>query len=187
MHQIRYEDCKDTAQARDWLEKMANVEAQDESDSGGGLPGPIVWRDKTFSTYDKALEYLEKTYRPYEQVGVKYKDPVKETKVMRDLNVRINDELGKKNEYIRSHMKKDTCTSKYVGCVGCGSKLSREHLSGNHCPMCGTDLRSISTLKRIEAFDKKVKMLRKRLEDETAKQAEKNGNVRWLVKFEYHC
>ena len=73
--------------------------------------------------------------------------------------------------------------SEYIGCPKCGSKLFREYLKAEFCPLCRTDLRSQTTLEALANFDKRREKVQDQLEAEKEKQ---NGEVRWLIKYEYH-
>ena len=73
----------------------------------------------------------------------------------------------------------------YVGCSSCGSRLNKEKLRGEKCPLCGTDLRSQSTLDRLKALRSKHLEIMSQLEDERCKDKNK-ATIKWLVKFEYH-
>lgn len=66
-------------------------------------------------------------------------------------------------------------------------------MRSNKCPLCGNDIRSDTTKKRIKAKYDNLLEIRKQLELENkkllTKQAKQinNANIRWLVKVEYHC
>lgn len=74
----------------------------------------------------------------------------------------------------------------YIGCRSCGSKLNKDKLRGESCPLCYSDLRSATVLNRIDGFDKKKDELLSKIEIEQVKQ-KKKAEVKWLVGYEYHC
>lgn len=76
--------------------------------------------------------------------------------------------------------------SELIGCKCCGSKIARKYLKNNFCPVCHSDLRPETTLNRIAALKAKADKLHDAVLKEETKIAKKNGNVRWLVKIEYH-
>lgn len=71
---------------------------------------------------------------------------------------------------------KDARTSAFIGCVKCGSKLSRVHLTSNKCPVCHEDLRSTTELNAIDALKKKAKTLQERIKAEEARLRKKSKN-----------
>jgi transcription initiation factor IIE alpha subunit len=76
--------------------------------------------------------------------------------------------------------------AQYVACKGCGSKLHKEHLNSNLCPLCRTDMRSETTQNKIKALYQKWQDLQVELRKEEETLATQKGVKKWLVKFEYH-
>lgn len=101
---------------------------------------------------------------------------------------RIAGQIAKTKEKKRDYIEANHVTgrkSAFIGCSCCGSKLSREHLKRDACPLCGADLRSETVCSRIEGFNEKLQELESRLTDEKKKLAKK-APIKWLVKYEYH-
>lgn len=71
-----------------------------------------------------------------------------------------------------------------VGCKKCGSRLNREYLKSNFCPLCGADMRSETELHRIQRLREKAEDAEKKIIE--AKRKSKKGKVYWLVKIEWH-
>ena len=94
----------------------------------------------------------------YSGYGAKFYDfsKVKNTKKIDELNAKIDETFKKRDEYISTHHVKDFKAS-FIGCAKCGSKLSKQYLRGDKCPVCYSDLRAESTLERIANFDKRIK------------------------------
>jgi len=141
---------------------------------------------EVFKSYEDAEEYLEsqkitREYHRFKNVGVRYLDysDVKPTKKMEDIRRRITETAAKKIKYLEEHSVK-TFKSQYIGCPGCGSKLSIKHLRGESCPLCRTDLRSATTLNTLKGYDDKIRDLNKALLEETKKN-EKKAKVCWMV------
>lgn len=107
-----------------------------------------------------------------------------ESAATRKIEKQITDTQKKRSDYIDAHHVKNR-KSAYVGCPKCGSKLSREHLHTDTCPLCREDLRSETVKARIAGYDEKIETLREKLRGEKAKLVKK-APVMWLVKFEYH-
>ena len=190
MHNIRYFDYDEKVnkdKVVDQLEKFAQAETFGEG--GGGLPSRIRWLDRTFDTYDEAVEYIEqedqKTW--YNCMAVKYHETKrgKEPKKLIDLRQRVINLRQVANQIENEPHFKDA-KSQYVGCKKCGSKLNKDYI-GNICPVCRNDLRPESTLKKITRSKEVLKEAQKKLEKEERDFAKSHkGKVRWLVKIEYH-
>lgn len=139
-----------------------------------------------FANQEAAEAWIRENDGWYKGIAVQFYDysKCKTTKKMETLQDRIADNKAKKHEYIKTHSVR-VFKAEYVGCSCCGSKLKRELLRSERCPVCYEDLRAKSTLDRIQGFDKKEKELRAQIEAEKQKD-KKNATVKWLVKYEYH-
>lgn len=122
----------------------------------------------------------------YGGFAVQYYDfsKVKESAAAAKLRQRVQEQNAKKVAYMQSHSVK-LQKADYIGCKGCGSKLRREKLRGELCPLCGKDLRAPSTLERIKAMEDKQNELERQYIAAKHKDTSK-AEVRWLVKYEYH-
>jgi hypothetical protein len=144
--------------------------------------------DKVFDTCEEARKYINANDKGwYDGIAVKFLDfdEVKDSEKIKELRAKIADTIQKKNEYIAAHSVKAQKAT-YIGCQSCGSKLNKEKLRGERCPLCQHDLRAASTLDRILSFDKRIEEYNKKINQELLKQ-KKNAKVKWLVKYEYHC
>lgn len=142
---------------------------------------------KVFENRQTARQYIESIDNDfYGGYAVKFYDfsNVKENKKMLDYRNKIEEIQAKRNEYIESHSIKKQKAS-YIGCSSCGSKLNKDRLRGEKCPLCYHDLRAVSTLERIASYDKRIEEYRSKIEEERQKD-KKKAVVKWLVKFEYH-
>lgn len=140
-----------------------------------------------FESYEKAEEYIQCIDKgDYDGYAVRYLDysDIKKNSKIEEIEGKILETNDKKAEYIRSHSIK-TQKSAYIGCSECGSKLNRECLRSEKCPVCYTDLRAESTLSRIASYDKRIKDYQDALYKEKTKDKKKAKEM-WLVKFEYH-
>lgn len=165
---------------------------------GGSSIDRIRWlENKIFANYDEALECIERNDRGwYDCLAVQYRQaPVanlEPTKKMLDLEQRINAERKKSADYETAHSVK-AFKADFVGCSACGSKLKRELLQTEKCPLCRADLRGKTTLETLAKYKAKIAELtatleaeRKKQQTEYEKKQEKNAEIRWLVKYEYH-
>jgi len=119
-----------------------------------------------------AVKFRDYSHVPYPQKALEYRKKREET-------------MQKKKEYADAHSVKRQKAA-YVGCSACGSKLNRERLRGELCPLCNTDLRAKTTMERIKAYDQKIAELDVKAEREHEKD-KKKAKIMWLVKYEYHC
>lgn len=139
-----------------------------------------------FANQEAAEKWIHENDGFYKGIAVQFYDysKCKATKKIETLERKILDNTIKCNEYVKAHSIK-TFKAEYVGCSCCGSKLKKELLRNNRCPVCYEDLRAKSTLERIAGFSKKEKELRAQIDAEKQKD-KKNASVKWLVKYEYH-
>lgn len=164
-----------------------NQQAIYEGDYHDGLSDDISWLDKEFDSYDQAEQYIHDNYcNWYECVAVKYRDlnGVKKTKKIIELENRIS---KVRNEYdkLDNNIHYKNVQAQYVTCRTCGSKINKDHLRSNRCPVCGKDMRPESLLERLNAMNKKIKKLEKEVYNEKLKLKGK-AKLRWMVKVEYH-
>lgn len=142
------------------------------------------------SDYDSAVQFLEKNDIYYDDcIAVKYKyydsRTSKPSKKLLDLEEKRKD-IYKKYYELNAKVIFKEFKSQYVGCKKCGSKLNKDYLRTNKCPLCGNDMRSETLLKQIESYKNKLESLDVQIADEKRKLAEKSGDMRWLVYFDYH-
>ena len=173
-----------------WTLKKITDDVRDTVRSNGDHYGTERLRvptDKVFDTYDEAEDYIDKVdEHDYDGIAVKFLDysKVEETKKGKEYRAKIAETLRKRKEYEKAHSI-HTLSAVYAGCPKCGSKLKRDLINGEFCPLCRADLRSASTLDRLAAFDAKTKELNRKVIEEKKKQKAK-AETKWLVKYEYH-
>lgn len=157
------------------------------------LNGQIRWINKTFNTYDDANKYIDKYYNSgsYEQVAVKYLEYPKniQTKKFKDLNKKYIKCLLKYNE-VASKVHYKNVKAQFVSCPNCLSKINRDFINSNSCPICHGEKRPKSTLEMIERHKAVLKDLSNQILEEKIsfeQKAKKQAKVMWLVKVEAHC
>ena len=184
MHNILYRTYPETLTK----ERIENEVIDKVNHSGDGYgTDHITFYSAICENYDAAREYISGIDKDfYGGYAVKYYDfsGVKDSKKVDELKAKLDELHKKREEYINSHRVQNQKAA-YIGCPDCGSKLNRERLRSQHCPLCGRDLRAISTLERIVSFDKRIKEAKEKIEAERTKQKSK-AKIMWLVKFEYH-
>ncbi|MBS6535859.1 hypothetical protein [Peptoniphilus harei] len=134
----------------------------------------------------KASE-LETIRGSYNDFAIPFYSSVKQepTKQMKNLIRRLEKITVDKCEYDEKHSIKNL-SSKLITCKHCESKLAKDFLKRNNCPVCGKDLRSQYILDRIKKYDEDYKKVNKQLV-EISKKRNKKGPIKWLVKVEVHC
>lgn len=165
---------------------------------GGSGIDRIRWLEtKVCANYEEAESYLESHDKGwYDCLAVQYKEypraNLEPSKKMTDLAQKIDAERTKCADYEKAHSVK-AFKAEFVGCSSCGSKLKKELLNTEFCPLCRADLRGKTTLETLKKYKAKIAELKENLEVERKKQKadyekkqEKNAETRWLVKFEYH-
>lgn len=186
-HNIRYATYNDkinkNAVQREW---DAFVRCADRGEGASGLSQKIRWNDNVspLENEERASRWIDEHDRGwYDQLAVRFYDIKGNDKLdeIRNRRSEIMDKLSERENILV----KDARTSAFIGCVKCGSKLSRVHLTSNKCPVCHEDLRSTTELNAIDALKKKAKTLQERIKAEEAR-LRKKAKIKWLVKIEYH-
>ncbi|MBO7732357.1 MAG: hypothetical protein J6S67_07385 [Methanobrevibacter sp.] len=77
-------------------------------------------------------------------------------------------------------------TSQFVGCTECGSKINRVKLGRrNVCPVCCADLRPKTVLNKLDKIKKDIDKVKEDLV-KLEKKLDETGEIRLLIKFEFH-
>ncbi len=168
---------------------LADIQFEAERE-GDGYPGGVKWHDNVgpLGSRDEAEKWIRDHDNGwYDDHAVRFYSyyNAKTTKKMDDIRRRIGETSEKLAKYTKEHSVQKQ-KAEFIGCSECGSKLARNRLRGEICPVCGTDLRSKTTLETIKGYEDKIKSLWEKIEEEKKKQK----NIRetlWLVKYEYHC
>jgi predicted RNA-binding Zn-ribbon protein involved in translation (DUF1610 family) len=184
-HEIIYREYENNKTESQILNEV--LETVRHSGDGYGTDHIKFITDQIFENENEAVKYIDKIDTDwYGGFAVKFYDysGAKKTKKIEEYESKIDEIIKKKNAYFHAHHVKNF-TAKFIGCAKCGSKLSREHLIGNSCPLCGSDLRAASTLERLANFDKRRDEYKQKIAQEVQKQ-KKAAKIKWLVKFEYH-
>ena len=156
----------------------------------GGQMTKIRWLDtKPFSCYDEAEQHLKRNDTGwYDCLAVRYRQPKEESDTLYQLKTQLS-AAYKKFHDLSAHPHFAEVKAVFVTCKGCGSKISRIHLlknaNPNSCPVCHADMRPKSTMDAIEKAEKQCKRIEVKVKEEEIRLAKK-GEIRWLVKIEYH-
>lgn len=162
----------------------------------------IDWIDsmEPFSNEDEAYEYVRKyLFGDYEQVAVPFlraenvEAQVKGHPRLEASYRKVQEARQKaydaRNECLNLERRFHFGQAKaaYISCRHCGSKISRDYLKTNYCPVCHADMRPRSTLDSISSKKKKAEELEEKassLDKELRKKLK--SEEMWLVKIEYH-
>lgn len=166
---------------------MAAIMERAEKDGDSGYYGPMHWHDEVppLKNYDEAEKWIQQHDKGwYDDHAVRYYDysRLKDTKRITELRTKQHELWDKQQKYEKEHSVKNLKAA-LITCPNCGSKLSRAHLRGEKCPLCGTDLRSKTTLDTIANYEKRRTECGVNIMKE---QMKGKGEVRWLIKYEYH-
>lgn len=190
MHNIEYYTYLENCNRKNVEKELNNYVAhQTYQESGHGLDRPIRWLNvEPLPDYDAAKKAIEDHDSGwYDQLAVRYRQLPANVS-----NKKIEELKNKAAEVYQTLMQLEKKVvvkdfkAQLVTCKKCGSKLNKDYLNSNFCPLCRSDMRSDTTQKRIAALRQKHQELQEALRKEQAALAAKKGKVMWLVKIEYH-
>ena len=186
MHNIEYRTYDENCN-RDSVYNDINKYVQHETygEGGHGIDG-IRWLDRVpvCKDEDEAKEVIHKNDKGfYDNLAVKYHAAKLSPTTAKEINLQAK--MQKQHKAIRDLedvVYPQTLTSNMIGCKECGSRLAKQYLTSNYCPVCRKDLRppymQDKIAKAMEAYRKT---------SEAYKELMHRGNkIKWLVKFEYH-
>ena len=186
-HAINYITEPENVDKKAVMASIQEVAARD----GDGYPGRVKWHSElpVYESYEEAEKMIQRLDNGwYDDHAVRFYDyrNATRTKKIDELYQRIKETRDKRVAYANEHSVKNL-KAEYVGCPKCGSKISRKHIGDrNRCPVCGQDLRSKTTLEKLQSYDDKIKALNEMIDVEKKKQTSAR-RVMWLIKYEYHC
>lgn len=184
-HTISYEVFTDGTPKEAMRETVLNI-VHNSGDRYG--TERIDFFDAIHEDQDAAEKWIEAHDRngSYRGIAVRFYDysGIKPTKKMLEIQAKVQETRQKAAAYAKEHSVK-TFKATYVGCPHCGSRLKRELLWGEQCPLCRKDLRSNTTLTQIKKYEDKIQDLWAKHKKESQKD-KKNAKICWLVKYEYH-
>lgn len=183
MHQVIFKSFSEKtsiSEINNYVEKYVNSHGDRY-----GTTRVNVLDNVTYGNYDEAYDKIISARNSfYEGWAVKFYDcsNVTPTKRVNELMEKKAETERNREAYIDAHSIR-TFKANLIGCQKCGSKLKKDFLKTNQCPVCHSDLRSETTLETIKKYDARIANYKKIIAEEKKKQAK----VMWLVKFEYHC
>ena len=119
--------------------------------SGGRMYDPIRWIDKIFPDRESAKAYIERADRGfYDSLAVMY-GTKKTNKKVETIEERIKSIKASINK-CATEGSIHSFKAKLVGCPKCESRLNKKYFKGESCPLCGTELRSETTVNRLNSL-----------------------------------
>ena len=184
MHNIQYLDYPKNVARKTVNEDAERIAACD----GDGYNSRLTFHENIIcDSWDEAIKKIESLDNGwYDDHAVLYRDytKVKLTKAMNDLVARKKALCEQKQKYNTEHSVLNQ-KAKFIGCKNCGSKLSKEHLRNDFCPLCRKDLRADYILDKLKWYDQKIAECDKKYANLEKKQQDK-AEIKWCVKIEYH-
>ncbi len=185
MHNIRYLTYKEDISRALVMADVCEIASRD----GDGYDSNLTWHSNVppLESYEEAEKFIkEKDNGWYDEHAVRYKDysSAKKTAKITEYETKISELNTAKNEYKKAHSV-HSFQAKHIGCAKCGSRLNKEYLRGEYCPLCRADLRAKTTTEKLQWYDDKIKDYQSRIDKEKQKQ-KKHCKIMWLVKIEYH-
>jgi|APSaa5957512576_1039674.scaffolds.fasta_scaffold54086_2 hypothetical protein len=170
------------------VEHSQHMDGCSYSGSIGMLDGCIDWvRREPCLNEQEAEEYIADHHNKWDgpmAVPFKIKGGKKVPAYLINAKKK-SQEAKQKLEELETHLANNIISAKndFVGCRGCKSKLSRQHLTSSFCPLCHTVLLSETSLKRIEkAKDKAQKAFNHWIEmRDKATKANATGKIGYVV------
>ena len=162
------------------------VAHEDWQEGCRGLTQPIRWlEDKVYGSEEEAHEAIKRLDRGwYDQLAVLFQQNEEphddRIRALRVKCAEAGDEFRRRDQLLYSQAVK----SAYIGCKQCGSRLARNYLKVNSCPVCHAELRPEHMLKSVSAAKAKWEKAKQDVEEYKKKKGAKK--VCWLVKIEYH-
>lgn len=187
IYQYVYPESVDKKKVQAELDEMVSHRTFKEG-GGHGLDQPIRWLEYVCEDRESAEEYIREHDKGwYDQLAVKFRQIDSKAalpKSLTDLRARRNEISNKLYTAQKTVAVKDF-KAQLVTCKKCGSKLNKDYLNSNFCPLCRNDMRSDTTKANIARLQKQIDELDGKIREAETKLAKK-GTVCWLVKIEYH-
>lgn len=188
-HSIEFFTYDEKKKKSEILDELSTYVSHATWQEGGHGISKIRWYDsEVLPDYAAAEEFLDNHDKGwYDQLAVRYKekDTNYTTKKLTEMKSRCS-ALYKQYHTFANKVVASDFKSQFIGCKYCNSKINKDYLKTNYCPVCQHDMRSETNLKKIAAMKQKLKELESQIRLEEQKMAQKHGKVKWLVKIEYH-
>lgn len=111
-------------------------------------------------------------------------DSLPNNKRLLTLEKRLQDETSKRNAYYNAHNVQNL-QAKYISCKRCGSKVNKDYIHNNSCPVCHNNMLSDTVQKRLDAFNARIDGLKASIVAEKERRAAKAPTRYLIVYCEY--
>lgn len=175
--------------SKEKIQAELNRIARAEGDCHINLP-TIHWYSVICETEEEAEQYIEERDKAfYGQYAVRYykANKLSPTKQLEELKGKYS-VLKLKYQKAISEIHCKNFKSQYISCKKCGSKLAVQYMCTNVCPLCRTDIRPQSVIDNIAKMSKQLTIYENKIKqiDRERQMKQKNREVMWKVKIEYH-
>lgn len=188
-HAIEYFTTDNRKYIMKMAEEWASYNVDRQENPNGDYHGKMTIHDNIIcKSYEDAVEKIQQLDNGwYDDHAVQYRDidSLKPTKTMNQIEERKAKLIADKFDYMEKHSVKAR-KSEFIGCPKCKSKLAREHLLSERCPLCGEELRPDYVVERIKKYDEDYNELFKKYRNLAEKRKE-SCPIKWCFKVEVHC
>ena len=189
-HNIKYFTYKEDVNRKRVQAELDNYVAHEDWQEGCvGLASSIRWIENcgVLNSYDEAMEYIKRNDKGwYDSLAVRYRQVDRNKTASLKKAEEKADAAKKKWLALDNKVHYADAKSDFIGCRNCGSKISRQYLDSNCCPVCDEDMRPQSTLDTLKRYQENVHKANVLLLEEQKKNLAKKSKTMWLVKIEYH-
>ncbi len=177
---------KARAQIVDRVRHNADLEEFPNMGQDIGNITPIYPPESCCKRLQSAEEWYQKSYgvfrRPYQKyIPFLDTDSLPNNKRLLTLEYRLQYEITKRDAYRGAHNVQNL-QAKYISCKRCGSKVNKDYIHNNSCPVCCNNMLSDTVQKRLEAFSVRIDGLKASIVAEKERRAAK-APTRYLVVY----
>lgn len=153
-----------------------------------GIEGLELKSDTLFGSQEEAQAAIEAAGAP---CAVRFKhvalDTLAPTATMNQIADRIR-RMGEQRDKFEAEHSIHTLAAKLITCTECDSRIAKDWVEGELCPVCGNDLRSPYIPEQIAAYEAKMDELRHDYDEARERQVKRalargevEARVAWLV------
>lgn len=144
----------------------------------------INWiNDSICKNYEDASASLKTIINSeYDAFAVRYLKvaKVRRSKELEDLEQKYNTVFGELRKLSEMNYVKGLKIN-YVTCKNCGSKLKKEYVYRDYCPLCGECLLPKAYQNKLKSTERKLKQIEEELNKEKERLRMESNKVEWLV------
>lgn len=177
---------KARAQIVDRVRQNADLEEFPSMGEEVGNITPIYPPESCCKSLQSVVEWYNESYEAFHRPYQKYipfldTNSLPNNKRLLTLENRLQDEISKRDAYYNAHNVQNL-QAKYISCKRCGSKVNKDYIRNNSCPVCRNNMLSDTVQKRLDAFNARIDGLRASIVAEKERRAAK-APTRYLVVY----